>query len=182
MLVGIMDFGSVWRRRFAREPGEPDRFRRAAYFNTTGIRVNGLLMRHRKIAGHARFNGASGFNPYYPQRVIGSVFECDEPCIWNRQNKVFFGRRLRHSEPPDYFLVAIRSAEFGFVSVGSQDWKSDDAWLISFSEWRDHQELLMLLPPDGWLQTNLGRAILLRNTARPWLAKLTLSEDSSEIR
>jgi hypothetical protein len=157
----------------------PERFRRAAYFNTTGVHVNGRVVRHRKIAGHVRFNGVGGFNPHYPPRVIGSVFECDEPCIWNGQNKVFFGRRLTHPERPDYFLLAIRQAEFGFVSVGTKDWKSDDAWLISFSEWDDQQELLMLLPPDGWVRTILGRVALLRDRVRPWVAWPTLQEEDN---
>jgi hypothetical protein len=181
MLVAISSFGSVWRRRFGRDPNDSERFRHAAYFNTTGVAVSGRIVRHRKIAGHARFNGVGGFNPYYPQRMIGSVFECDEPCIWNGQNKVFFGQRLDHSEPPARFLVAVRSVEFGLVSVGTEGWKSDDAYLISFSEWRDLQELLMLLPPNGWVRTQLGRVVMLRDGFRPWVRKPTLRANEHEI-
>jgi hypothetical protein len=176
MLVGVTGFGSVWRRRFGRGAHDPERFRRAAYFNTTGVWVNGCIVRHRKIAGHVRFNGIGGFNPYCPQRMIGSVFECDEPQIWNGQNKVFFGRRLDHPELPDYFLVAIRSPEFGPMDVGGDGWKSDDAWLISLSEWRDHQEALLLVPPDGWVRTSLGRLLLERDTMRPWVRKLKINQ------
>jgi hypothetical protein len=182
MRVGIISFGSVWRRRFGRDAADPERFRRAAYFNTSGVVVNGRMVHHRKIAGHVRFNGVGGFNPHYPQRMIGSIFECDGPCIWNGQNKVFFGRRLDYPERPDCFLVAIRSAEFGLVSVGANGWKSDDAWLISFSEWRGRQELLMLLPPDGWVQTELGRAALSPDSLRPWVNSLELCEvNASEV-
>jgi hypothetical protein len=176
MLVGITGFGSVWRRRFGKGSDDPERFRRAAYFNTTGVVVNGQVSRHRKIAGHVRFNGVGGFNPYYPQRMIGSVFESERPAIWNGQNKIFCVRKLDHIEPPDYFLVAIRSAEFGSISVGSDGWKSDDSLLISFSEWRDRQELLMLLPPDGWVCTKLGRVVLSADIARPWVRKPMISE------
>lgn len=176
MLVGITSFGSVWRRRFGRDPGDPERFRRAAYFNTTGLHVNGRVVRHRKIAGHVRFNGVGGFHPYYVERMIGSVFECDEPSIWNGQNKVFFERRLNHTEPPDYFLVGIRSAEFGLVSVGTEGWKSANTFLISFSEWGDTQELLMLLPPNGWVRTSLGRLFLECDAARPWIRKSKINQ------
>lgn len=168
MLVGVTGFGSVWRRRFGKDPHDPDRFRRAAYFNTTGVCVNGRVAPHRKIAGHVRFNGVGGFNPYYPQRSVGSIFECEEPCIWNGQNKVFFGRRLDHVQRPDYFLVVIRSAESGLVKVGAPSWKSDSTSLISFSEWRAHQELMLLGPSGGWVQTSLGRLILGETAARPW--------------
>lgn len=176
MLVGIIGFGSVWRRRFGKDRHDPQRFRLAAYFNTTGVPVNGRIVCHRKIAGHLRFNGVGGFNPHYPQRLIGSVFECDEPCIWNGQNKVFFERRLNHPEPPDYFLVGIRSAEFGLVSVGTEGWKSANTFLISFSEWRDTQELLMLLPPNGWVRTSLGRLFLECDAARPWIRKSKINQ------
>jgi hypothetical protein len=176
MLVGITSFGSIWRRRFGREADDSERFRRAAYFNTTGISVNGRIMRHRKIAGHARFNGVGGFNPHYPQRLIGSVFECDAPCIWNGQNKVFFKRRLDHPEPPDYFLVAIRSVVLGHIDVGADGWKSDGCWLVSFSEWRDYQEALLLIRPDGWVRSSLGRLLLERDATRPWIRKPKINQ------
>jgi hypothetical protein len=176
MLVGITSFGSVWRRRFGRDPGDPERFRRAAYFNTTGILVNGHVIHHRKIAGHVRFNGVGGFHPYYIERTIGSVFECDAPCVWNGQNKVFFERRIACSVLPEYFLVVLRTREVGHVNVGAPGWKSEDSLLISFSEWRDEQETMFLMRPDAWVQTSLGRVIVLRVPARPWAGRPCLRE------
>lgn len=176
MLVGITGFGSVWRRRCEADTDDSERFRRAAYFNTTGVLVYGRVVRHRKIAGHVRFNGVGGFNAQYPLRMIGSVFECDDPRIWNGQNKVFFGRRLSCAGLPDYFLVAIRSQEFGLVGVGEKGWKCEDAFLISFSEWKDQQELLMLLPPGGWAETSLGKVVLKSDPTRPWIRKPTIRE------
>ena len=123
MFVGITGLGSVWRRRFGRNVDDPERFRRAAYFNTTGVIVNGRIVRRRKITGHVRFNGVGGFNPYYPSRVIGRVFECDDPCVSNGQNKVFFRRLAPKTTVPDFFLVVVRSDEFGCIDVGTTDWK-----------------------------------------------------------
>lgn len=176
MLVGVTRFGSVWRRRFGTNPSDPERFRQAAYFNTTGVCVSDRMVRHRKVVGHARFNGVGGFNPYYPQRSVGAVFECDEPSVWDGQNKVFFARRLDHPEPPDYYLVALRAAEFGAMNVGRADWTSDGVWLISFSEWRDEQEALLLVPLDGWVRTHLGRVRLCREVQRSWTSTLCLAE------
>jgi hypothetical protein len=176
VLVGVTGFGSVWRRRFGKDPHDPERFYRAAYFNTTGIMIDGRVVRHRKIAGHIRFNGVGGFNPYYPQHAVGSVFECDEPCVSNGQNKVFFGRRLDRPQRADYFLVVIRSAEFGHVDVGAPAWKSDGCLLISFSEWRDQQELMLLAPLDGWVNTKFGRVAWHSDVVRRWSARLRISE------
>jgi hypothetical protein len=46
MLVTITSFGSIWNRRFGKDANDPRRFARAAYYNTTGIRVADKL-RHR---------------------------------------------------------------------------------------------------------------------------------------
>jgi hypothetical protein len=176
MLIGVTGFGSVWRRRFGGNTDGNERFRRAAYFNTTGVCVNGRIVRHRKIAGHVRFNGVGGFHPYYIERMIGSVFECDGPSIWNGQNKVFFGRRMADPVPPEYFLVVLRAREVGRVIVGAPGWKSEDSLLISFSEWRDEQEGMLLMRPDTWVETSLGRVIVQRDPARPWAARPYLRE------
>ena len=90
MVVAITGLGSVWRRRFGKCPNKPTRFARAAYYNTTGVLVNGTIRTRTKVAGHARFNSAGGFDPNYPQRTINRVFECDEPCVWQGQNKILF--------------------------------------------------------------------------------------------
>ena len=129
MIVGVTGFGSVWRRRIRDDGSGRSRFAQMSYFNTTGVMVNGRLVRHRKIAGHVRMDGISGFNPNYPCRAIGKVFECAEPCVWNGQNKVLFRRLLHAAARPDCFLVVTRSAEVGHLDLTASDWKSDDSRL-----------------------------------------------------
>lgn len=172
MLVTITGFGSVWRRRFGKNPEDPRRFARAAYFNTTGVPVNGSIHTRPKIMGHVRFNGVGGFIPDRPLAMINSVFECAEPCVWNGQNKVLFKRRLSLPEQPDYFLVVVKTAEMGHLDVGSSAWRSEGTLLISFSECRDQQEAMLLMPPDGWLRTSLGRFVLRPFVSWPWSALL----------
>lgn len=174
MLVGLTGFGSVWRRRVQGDASDTKRFAHAAYFNTTGVMVSGKIVRHRKIAGHARFNGASGFNANYPSLMLGKVFECDEPCVWNGQNKVFFRRLVPRPGRPDCFLVVVKSREFGRLHVGAEGWKSEESFLVSFSEWRDQQEALLLMSCADWVQTDLGRLVLIRDAQVPWRAHLTL--------
>jgi hypothetical protein len=172
MLVGVTGFGSVWRRRVHRDATDPTRFARAAYFNTTGVMVNGRIVRHRKIAGHVRFNGAGGFDPNYPNRMVGRVFECDDPCVWNGQNKVFFRRLVASPLQPCSFLVVVKSWEFGRLHVGGEGWKSEETLLISLSEWRDQQEAMLLMPCRNWVRTDLGPLVLVRDEQVPWHAHL----------
>jgi len=174
MLVGVTGFGSVWRRRIREDGSDRRRFAHTSYFNTTGVMVNGRLVRRRKIAGHVRLDGVSGFNPNYPSRAIGQVFDCAEPCVWKGQNKVLFQRLLRTAVKPDCFLVVTRSAEIGRLELTATDWKSDDSLLISFSECDCQQEALLLMPDYGFVRTELGTFFLEPFTLQPWTARLRM--------
>src|SRR5712664_897433 len=142
MLVTITGFGSVWRRRVGKDPNDARRFARAAYFNTTGVPVNGKIRTRPKIVGHVRFNGVGGFDPNHPLAMINGVFECAEPCVWKGQNKVLFKRMLPAPQRPAYFLVVVRASEIGHLDVGSPGWRSEGTFLVSFSEYRDQQEVM----------------------------------------
>ncbi len=136
--------------------------------------MNGRIVRHRKITGHARFNGVGGFNANYPSRMVGKVFECDEPCMGNGQNKVFFRHVVPTPAQPDCFLVVVRSRESGLLHVGAAGWKSEESLLISFSEWRDQQEAMLLMQCGSWLRTEVGRLVLVRDDLVPWRPSLAL--------
>ena len=174
MLVTITGFGSVWRQRFGEKQSDPRRFARAAYFNTTGVPVNGKIRTRPRIVGHVRFNGVGGFDPNHLLGMINGVFECAEPCIWQGQNKVLFKRMLSAPQPPDCFLVVVTSSEIGHLDVGSSTWRSEGTLLISFSEYRKQQEAMLLMPQDGWLRTDVGRFVLQPFVSWPWSARLQL--------
>jgi hypothetical protein len=174
MLVTIIGFGSVWRLRFGKNQSDPRRFARAAYFNTTGIPVDGKVRTRPKIVGHVRFNGVGGFDPNHPLAMINSVFECAEPCIWQGQNKVLFKRMLPAPRLPDYFLVVVKACEVGHLDVGSLTWRSEGTFLISFSECRGQQEAMLLMPTDSWLRTDVGRFVVRPFISWPWSARLQL--------
>ena len=175
MVVSITGLGSVWRRRFGKNPSDPRRFACAAYYNTAGVPVGETIRTRSRIAGYARFDSStSGFNPNYPQRMINRVFECAEPCVWQGQNKILFKYMLATPRQPDVFLVAVRQTEIGRLHIGESRWKSDDGLLISFSESHDAQECLLLLPAHGWIQTDVGTFRLEPMPARSWTARLLL--------
>jgi len=172
MLVGVTGFGSVWRRRLRSYPNARS-LAAAAYYNTTGVEVNGTIRTRPKIIGHARFNGAGGFDANHPARMRDRVFECQEPTVWQGQNKILFKRLLGSRERPDYFLVVVHPAETGWIQVGA-GWKSDDTFLLAFSEWRDRQELMLLMPAYGWLRSEVGTFSLDPSPRQPWTAKLQI--------
>ena len=175
MLVAITGFGSVWRRRFAKDADDPRRFARGAYYNTTGVVVNGRVRQRPRIIGYARFNGAGGFNPNYPSRMINRVFECADPCIWKGCNKILFRRLLIRGEPPDFFLVVVRPELAGTLMVGTDGWRSTDTWLLAFSEAGDQQEAMLLMPAHSWIRSTLGTFVLVPSST-PWIATLRLQD------
>ena len=177
MLVTVTGFGSVWRRRCQNHENDPRRFARAAYFNTTGVPVDGRIRTRPKIAGHVRFNGVGGFDPNHTLAMVNNVFECAEPCVWNGQNKVLFKRILCAPQTPDYFLVVVKAAEAGRLDVGSVAWRSEGTLLISFSECGAQQEAMLLMPAGSWLRTDLGRFALKPFASWPWSARLQLQSE-----
>ena len=177
MLVTITGFGSVWRQRLGKDQSDPKWLAHAAYFNTTGVSVNGKIRTRPKIVGHVRFNGIGGFDPNHPLAFINTVFECAEPCIWQGENKLLFERKLSAPRQPDYFLVVVRSSEIGHLDVGSPAWRAEGTLIISFSECRDQQEAMLLMPPESWLRSDVGRLALRPFISWPWSARLLLESE-----
>lgn len=175
MLVAITGFGSVWRWRFGKNRDDPYRFGCAAYFNTTGVQVGNQVRQRSRITGYARFNGREGFDPNRLSRMIDRVFECAEPCVWQGANKLLFMRTLNAPTKPDRFLVVLRNVIHGALKIGGPSWRSANIWLISFSECRDKQETMLLMPANSWIETQLGRFVLEPLTQRPWTARLMLT-------
>jgi hypothetical protein len=175
MVVAVTGLGSVWRRRFGTDPDDPRRFARAAYYNTTGVPLDGSIRTRLKVVGHARFNSTGGFDPNYPRRTINRVFECAEPCVWQGQNKILFKCLLAVPRRPDYFLVVIRQSDIGHVRLGSSDWKSNGSLLIAFSECGNQQEAMLLVRAGGWVRTDGGIFVLKPMADRPWVAHVQLT-------
>jgi hypothetical protein len=174
MRVGILGFGSVWRHRWGKGSDDPRRFARRAYYNTTGVKVDGKLRTRPAIKGHVRFNGVGGFNPNNPARMIGRVFECEEPCLWRSQNKMLFKILLAPHNVPDRYLVVMRAAENGRLRIGEPGWCSEDVWVISLSESRDDQEAMLLMAAGGAIRTSVGIYRLEPDVGAPWSARLEL--------
>ena len=175
MLVTVTGFGSVWRWRQRKAVNHTYRLSGAAYFNTTGVDVSGSTRQRPQILGYARFHACGGFDPNHPSRMLNRVFECADPCVWLGQNKLLFKRILAAPDKPDGFLVVVRPELHGFLRVGSANWRSADSWLIAFSECRDQQEAMLLMPAYGWIRSELGRFVLEPVTKRPWLGRLRLA-------
>lgn len=175
MLVSLTSLGSVWRYRFNQDQNNPQLFSRGVFYNTTGVCIAGRILQRPRILGYARFHQCSGFNPHYPLRMLGRVFDCAEPCVWEGTNRLLFQRALRKPELPQRFLVVTRPEVIGRVHIGGMAWRSPETWLISFSEDGERQEAMLLMSVGSSIITDLGRFALMSDQDRPWLARLILT-------
>ena len=79
MLVTLKNFGGIWERRVTTNPAAPNPCSRVAFYNTTGVVVDGKVRYRWRIGGKIRFNAIGGFTPHNPSRSLNRVFECKDP-------------------------------------------------------------------------------------------------------
>lgn len=170
MLVSVTGFGSVWQQRLERIAS--GRLCPAVYYNTSGVMVKSGVRQRPQICGYARFDAIGGFNPNYPSRMIGRVFECAEPSVWMGCNRLLFRRLAGKGICAERYLLVAKSELNGHFAVGTQGWKSPDTWLLSFSECGGTQELMLLMDAHGWIQSDLGRFVLEPADQHPWSGRL----------
>src|ERR1043165_5754822 len=157
MLVKILGFGSNWWARFGRDLHDRYRFtRRAAYFNSTGLRSGSKVRRYWIVPGLLRFNGVGDFNPQLPERSVGATFECAELTFACGGNRLLFVRRIRNCALTDYYLLALASERCGAFDCRNSGWKSESVVPIAVSQHRDRAEALLLMRLGDWVKTSLG--------------------------
>jgi hypothetical protein len=165
MFVTVEGFGSIWSKRTRRG--------RIAYYNTTGICFDGELHHRSQPFGQIRFNEVGGFNPNLVDRNIGRVFACTGEL---RQTGacLLLHHVLERPLEPDYFLFTVTSERTGFLPIGRYPWKSDGVLLISFSQFQQRQEAMVLMPAHSWIRGALGWFITEPVPNTSWRAFLRL--------
>ena len=165
MIIGLEGFGSVWSNRNAAVT------ERIAFYNTTGIMLDGRLRHRSRLFGQVRFNGIGGFNPKHIEANIGRVFKSagfrdgGSPCL-------LLHHLLSRPLQPDYYLFRVISEDTGILEVDRAGWKSEAVVLLSLSQFREQQEAMLLVPVYGWIRGALGRFIAEPSAVRPWRASL----------
>jgi hypothetical protein len=157
MLIKVLNLGTNWWARFGRDADEPYRYsRRAAYYNSTGVRCGSKIRRHWIFSGLIRFNGVGDFNPNMPDRVIGVTFVCSDLTNAFGGRRLLFKSKAHKSAVPECYLVVISSEVHGQINFRSSVWKSVFSNLIAASQLRDKQEAMLLMKPGDWVQTSCG--------------------------
>ena len=174
MLIAVQGFGSIWERRFGNDLSESKRFARAAYYNTTAVRVNGKLHYRWRVGGKLRFNSGDGINPNYPLRAGGRLFECADPEPRSGWSQILLTRVARAVGRPSAYLFAITAERTGYIDMQSPTWRADSVQVVSLSEDHGQQEILLLMPAYSWVRGDLGTFFVEPSSTRPCLAQLQL--------
>ena len=141
----------------SRDTSDPYCFRRrAAWFNAAAL-MSGRRLHHSAIfPGQIRFNSKSGFDPEFPLRAIGRIFQCSPPRQFAGKMHLLF-ERLSSQTMPDAYLVTLRSWEHGAIHFGKPGWKSVGVSPISISLHGNRYEAMLLFGRQDWIESELGR-------------------------
>jgi hypothetical protein len=174
VLVTLKGLGSIWERRVAPDKDSSRRFVRAAFYNTTGVPVNGKLRYRWHTGGKIRFNSVAGFNPNHPLCSLNRVFECKEPEITAGGWKlVLFKKMLSGPERPDFFLFVVTSEQTGGIDFLAHS-VDDRVQRIAVSENGGQQEAMLLMPVYSWVRGGLGTFYVEPSAKQFWSADLQL--------
>jgi hypothetical protein len=110
------------------------------------------MRRYWLVPGLIRFNGVGDFNPQFPNRAVGEVFECTDLVFARGGNRVLFRRKIAQSCRPDYFLLVVSSVRFGSLSFEA----SESLTPIAVSHIGERQEAMLLMKAGDWVRSTLG--------------------------
>ena len=156
MVVFVQSWGSVWQERGAAQGG-------TRIWNTTGIAVGDRAQPRSRIFGQiafgrqARFELGSG-DPVAPSLWIATSLESNEHA-----RQLFLLTHPPNGTSPDRILVTVTERLVGRLADTS--WDRTDTKVVSFSEWRDRQEVMLLMHPYGWIRGSSATAVLLLDAA-----------------
>lgn len=157
MNVQIVNTGSYWWDRTR------DTIYQSCVYNTTGFCGATNQKRCWMRAGVVRFNRNDKRAPNDYRQIQGMIFASRGPHPFGEQTRLLLHPRLDDNARIDAYLVCIDSTRHGRIHFRS-NWKTPDVMLIaSSSQGRKRQETLILMGPNGRIQTSRGVLDL------PWL-------------
>ena len=174
MLVTLKGFGGIWERRFTKNPAAPNQPSRVAFYNTTGVVVNGSVRYRWRIGGKIRFNGIGGFTSTNPSRSLNCAFECKDPeATRGGWTQILFQRMLTGPARPVFYLFVVTAAQTGRIDIRSP-WRGDGVQVVALSEYADQQEAMLLMPAYSWVRGELGTFYVEPSAKQFWSAELRL--------
>ena len=149
MIVCVLSLGSLWR-----EPknGKP------ALWNSTGVLEARGIRPRSNIFGQIRISSVLYQEALGTSGLRGSCWLANPLGEYSGTRQLALQRRAPRGSQPDWYLVCVNEQFVGALDESS--WDPAASLIVSFSEWKLRQEVLLLLPPHAWLRGTLGSAVL----------------------
>ncbi|MDE3103865.1 MAG: hypothetical protein KGK08_01705 [Acidobacteriota bacterium] len=138
----------------------------AVWFNSAGLKYGNRLRLCWAYPGQVRFNQSSGFNPEFPNRILGRTFECNKPSLMHGRMHLLVTRSLDRDDTPDWYLVTFTEQHCGTIQFSRPGWMSDGVQLISVSLRRDRYEVIALFGTADWIESDVGPWMLSQDRKR----------------
>jgi hypothetical protein len=149
MIVCVLSVGSCWR-----EPNDG----RPVVWNSSGVLDQRRLRPRTKVFGQVRFNSRLYEEALGTSGLSGSYWHASPLTDHLGMRKLDLQRRVGGSSLPDCYLVSVTEQLVG--TLDDRSWDPNDSLLVSFSEWKTRQEVLLLVGRHAWLRGGLGSAVL----------------------
>lgn len=149
MIVCVLSVGSCWR-----QPNDG----RPIFWNSSGVLDQRRMSPRAKVFGQVRFNSRLCQEALGTSGLIGSCWQAPPLAEHLGVRKLDLQRRVQRSSHPDWYLVSVTEQLVG--TLDDRSWDPNDSLLVSFSEWKATQEVLLLVGRHAWLRGGLGSAVL----------------------
>lgn len=152
MIVRILSLGSCWRE------GDD---RRQFVWNTSGVAdLRGVYPRS-VVRGHVRFNAMLLHEALGTTGLRCSTWHASPVSERLGFRGLALERCAGRSTPADWWLVSVTDRLSGTLDDAS--WDPDNVQLISLSQWKEAQEVLLLARPNAWIRGTSGAAVFTPN-------------------
>lgn len=158
MIVHCIELGSFWWSRIPRDEFGNAIDEKIAFFNTTGFPRGGSGQKFKccwDVPGVVRFD-AGGFPRATTPKDFRNI-NIYVPEITERKGatRLFSPCIARRVVGIDRYMVGVRSSRYGEIDFDSQ-WRTKNMRIVCASSLHHSQETLLLIPPDGAIQTSHG--------------------------
>jgi hypothetical protein len=151
MVVFVHSFGSIWQDKSRKDGG-------TSVWNTTGVDDGRGIRPRSKVYGQVALGqraqlelnkqGAfkpsawvtSGLSEHAGIRRLQLLVRASADCV------------------PGWYLVTVTEGLIG--ALLGDGWDASETQIVSHSSWNQHQEIMLLMRPFGWLKADRGTATL----------------------
>jgi hypothetical protein len=152
MIVHVHSLGSLWQQKDLPNGG-------TRLWNTTGVHDGNRVRSYATLFGQLQFGPKTRGFFRDIEAIAGASWVTGNLCQTDQARKLRLCCRAPKAAKPDWFLIVMTQKLVGVVGPTQID--PENAIVLSASQRKDRQELLILARPFAWISGPVASAILL---------------------